>query len=73
YGLGDRSWACVQFREGRAARVWQHGDRRLWDEAEAAYRWWTARGRPAHDRFGLTVGAGGARAWLERPADSWRL
>ncbi|MCA1190520.1 hypothetical protein LCD36_29335, partial [Saccharopolyspora sp. 6T] len=24
----------------------QHGPRRLWDAAEAAYRWWTDRGRP---------------------------
>ncbi|PJN36999.1 protein-L-isoaspartate(D-aspartate) O-methyltransferase [Streptomyces sp. CB02959] len=73
YGLGDRSWACVQFREGGAARVWQHGDRRLWDEAEAAYRWWTERGRPEHDRFGLTADADGERAWLDHPGNAWRL
>ncbi|WP_262705480.1 MULTISPECIES: methyltransferase domain-containing protein [Streptomyces] len=76
YGLTDRSWACVVFREGEAeARVWQAGERRLWDEAEAAYGWWVGHGRPDHARFGLTVGPGpaGQRVWLDDPADSWAL
>lgn len=74
YGLTDRSWACVVFREGEAeARVWQAGERRLWDEVEAAYGWWVGHGRPDHTRFGLTVGPGpaGQRVWLDDPADSW--
>ncbi|MCQ8831112.1 methyltransferase domain-containing protein [Streptomyces malaysiensis] len=74
YGLTDRSWACVVFREGEAeARVWQAGERRLWDEVEAAYGWWVGHGRPDHARFGLTVGPGpaGRRVWLDDPADSW--
>ncbi|MDT3397785.1 methyltransferase domain-containing protein [Streptomyces sp. B1866] len=74
YGLGDRSWACVLFRDGRdEARVWQSGPRRLWDEIETAYRWWTDHGRPDHTRFGLTVSAEGHRAWLDDPADPWAL
>lgn len=73
YGLGDNSWACVMFRDGGAARVWQAGPRRLWDEVENAFRWWVRRGKPDHTRFGLTVTAQGERAWLDDPADSWAL
>ena len=40
YGLGDRSWACVRFRDGGTVRVWHWGPRRLWDSAYAALRWW---------------------------------
>jgi len=71
YGLTDRSWACVMFRDGDTARVWQAGPRRLWDEVEAAHRWWEERGRPGHERFGLTVTPEGQRAWLDDPDDSW--
>lgn len=66
YGLGDLSWACVMFQDGeREARVWQSGPRRLWDETEAAYRWWVEQGRPEHTRFGLTVTPAGETAWLD--------
>ncbi|MEU5426755.1 protein-L-isoaspartate(D-aspartate) O-methyltransferase [Streptomyces olivoreticuli] len=71
YGLGDSSWACVMFRDGEEARVWQSGPRRLWDEVEAAYRWWEDQGRPEHERFGLTVTSERQSAWLDAPGDSW--
>lgn len=71
YGLSDRSWACVMFRDGDTASVWQSGPRRLWDEATAAYRWWEAKGKPGHERFGLTLTAEGQTAWLDDPAESW--
>lgn len=48
-------------------RVRQRGPRRLWDEIEAAYQWWTAAGRPATRRFGLTAGPDGERVWLDSP------
>lgn len=67
YGLTDRSWACTLFRDQDAARVWQWGPRRLWDEAEAAYRWWNGHGRPGFERFGLTVDGEGERLWLDVP------
>lgn len=57
----------------KEARVWQAGGRRLWDEVEAAYRWWIDHGRPEHTRFGLTVNDAGHRAWLDDPADSWAV
>ncbi|MFC5720324.1 methyltransferase domain-containing protein [Streptomyces gamaensis] len=67
YGLSDRSWACVMFRDGDAARVWQSGPRRLWDETESALRWWEDEGRPGHERFGLTLTAEEHRVWLDDP------
>ncbi|WSU15413.1 methyltransferase domain-containing protein [Streptomyces albidoflavus] len=73
YGLSDRSWACAMFRDGDTARVWQSGPRRLWDEAEAALAWWEERGRPGHERFGLTLTEAGQSAWLDDPADSWEV
>lgn len=72
-GARDVSWACVLFRDGGTARVWQSGPRRLWDEVEDAFHWWDGRGRPEHTRFGLTVTAEGERVWLDDPADSWAL
>ncbi|WP_432013675.1 methyltransferase domain-containing protein [Streptomyces cucumeris] len=71
YGLTDRSWACAMFRDGAAARVWQGGPRRLWDEAEEAHRWWVGHGEPDHSRFGLTVSPQGHQAWLDKPSDAW--
>ncbi|MET9932618.1 MULTISPECIES: hypothetical protein [unclassified Streptomyces] len=47
--------------------VWQHGPRRLWDETEAAYAWWTSHDRPGPERFGLTVTATGETRWLDDP------
>ncbi|WP_419248834.1 methyltransferase domain-containing protein [Streptomyces melanogenes] len=67
YGLTDRSWACVQFRDGDHTRVWQSGPRRLWGEVESAYQWWDEQGRPGFDRFGLVVDGDGERAWLDSP------
>jgi protein-L-isoaspartate O-methyltransferase len=72
YGIGDRSWAVVVFRDGRPESVvHQSGPRRLWDEVEEAFRWWTAQGRPALDRFGLTVGPAGQSVWLDDPGQCW--
>ncbi|GII90448.1 methyltransferase domain-containing protein [Sinosporangium siamense] len=48
--------------------VTQYGSRRLWEELEAAYLEWIRLGRPARDRFGLTVSAGaGIDIWLDTP------
>ncbi|MFE4491457.1 methyltransferase domain-containing protein [Streptomyces niveus] len=68
YGRSDRSWAVVVFRADRAeAKVYQAGPRRLWDEVEAAHRWWVEQERPGFNRFGLTLDADGERAWLDSP------
>ncbi|MFI1652657.1 hypothetical protein ACH4XT_37795 [Streptomyces avidinii] len=47
--------------------VVQSGPRKLWDETEAAYRWWEEQGRPDFTRFGLTVGPDGQTPWLDLP------
>ncbi|MET9258061.1 methyltransferase domain-containing protein [Streptomyces sp. NPDC003717] len=75
YGLTDRSWACVMFRDGRPeAQVWQSGERRLWDEALQALRWWLLAGQPGLERVGLTITAKGQqRAWLDDPSNSWEV
>ncbi|MCO6009859.1 hypothetical protein NE236_33295 [Actinoallomurus purpureus] len=63
------SWAAADYVPGTDVfEVSQHGPRRLWDEVEAACRWWDGAGRPALTRFGLTVGADGDQAvWLDSP------
>ncbi|MCM2389757.1 hypothetical protein [Streptomyces albipurpureus] len=56
YGLTDRSWAAAVLHDHTpTSTVYQSGPRRLWDELEAAYRWWTDAGEPTPGRFGLTV------------------
>ncbi|WP_395295876.1 methyltransferase domain-containing protein [Kitasatospora hibisci] len=73
---GCTSWAAVDWHgEERADRytVWQHGSRRLWNEAEEAYQWWQGHGRPGPERFGLTVNGEEHRMWLDDPAHSWSL
>lgn len=64
------SWAQVgplTDDAGAPYPVRQGGPRRLWDEAEAAYRWWQDAGRPGYDRFGLTVTPGEQWIWLDHP------
>ncbi|MET9968749.1 methyltransferase domain-containing protein [Streptomyces sp. NPDC006356] len=74
YGLTDKSWACVMFRDGQdEAQVWQSGPRRLWDEVARAFAWWRAAGEPGYERFGLTVAKDGQRAWLDRPSETWDI
>ncbi|MEV7090498.1 methyltransferase domain-containing protein [Streptomyces sp. NPDC093085] len=71
YGLTDKSWAVVVFRDDRKeARVYQSGPRRLWDEVETAHRWWVEHDRPDCTRFGLTVDRDGERTWLDSPEHS---
>ncbi|WP_030218190.1 methyltransferase domain-containing protein [Streptomyces bikiniensis] len=61
------SWAAIDW-DGKSEdrfTVWQYGPRRLWNEVEAAYAWWTLHNRPGPDRFGLTVTPEGQTAWLD--------
>jgi protein-L-isoaspartate O-methyltransferase len=48
------SWAGV-VRDGDRYAVRQSGPRRLWDQAEAAYRWWLAQGSPPIEAWEWTV------------------
>ncbi|MEV7089863.1 hypothetical protein AB0O07_28915 [Streptomyces sp. NPDC093085] len=70
YSTDTRSWATADHEPGASEyAVVQSGPRRLWDETEAAYRWWEERGRPGVECFGLTVGGdgGGQQVWLGGP------
>jgi protein-L-isoaspartate(D-aspartate) O-methyltransferase len=61
------SWATVTSSPNGKHRVAYDGPRRLWEELEAAYRWWVNAGRPDHTRFGLTATPDGQRFWLDSP------
>lgn len=68
YLAPDGSWAEVYVPDPCGARqVDQGGPRRLWDEIEAAYRFWTGHDRPAWTRFGLTVAPDEQYAWFLSP------
>jgi hypothetical protein len=61
------SWAtCVSNLTGEHV-VTQYGDRRLWDEVEAAFTEWIERGSPGPDRFTLIVGPDGQHLRLGHP------
>lgn len=68
WALSGPSWCRVDVIAGAAEhRVRLAGPRRLWDEIEAAYRWWVDARRPPTSRFGLTVGPNGQHVWLDTP------
>jgi protein-L-isoaspartate(D-aspartate) O-methyltransferase len=62
----SRSWAALYHRPDQYGpyRVRQLGSRRLWDEVEAAYRWWAEQDQPSVDRWLITVDAAGQRVTL---------
>lgn len=67
-GDSQRSWAACDYEPGRSDfAVTQYGPRRLWDEVSAAYLHWVGLGRPALDRFGLTITPEGQHLWLDTP------
>ncbi len=68
YSTDTLSWASADYVPGASEYVVvQSGPRKLWDETEAAYRWWEEHDRPGFDRFGLTVDGDGERVWLDSP------
>ncbi|MGW2512545.1 hypothetical protein ACWC0A_24785 [Streptomyces scopuliridis] len=62
-----RSWAAEYVPGAGEYAIGQYGPRRLWEEAERAYRLWTDRGSPPRDRAGLTVTRNGSLVWLDSP------
>ena len=68
------SWAAIDSDGTEGAEsytVWQYGPRRLWEEIQRAFAWWTEVGSPTPERFGLTVEADGAHHfWLDDPANA---
>ncbi|REF00362.1 methyltransferase domain-containing protein [Thermomonospora umbrina] len=67
FSVRCRSWSIAYFDDDPEAEVYQGGPRRLWDEVEAAHRWWIEQDRPGHEDFGLTTGANGEHVWLRNP------
>ncbi len=63
------SWSIVRHTtDNEMYRIRQAGPRRLWNEVEQLHEQWTALGRPAYHRFGLTVGADSQTLlWLDHP------
>jgi hypothetical protein len=45
-------------------RVDQYGPRRLWNDIDAAYRWWASHGRPKPDDWLITASGDGTTAHL---------
>jgi protein-L-isoaspartate(D-aspartate) O-methyltransferase len=74
YHVATESAATVQVtpHADTAAQhpVRQHGPRKLWDEAENAYRWWVEQGKPTRTRYGLTITPTGQHLWLDTPSNT---
>ncbi|MGH3514129.1 MAG: methyltransferase domain-containing protein [Pseudonocardiaceae bacterium] len=51
----SRSWASVVPEGDRRFLIRQKGIRRLWDEAESAYRWWIDQGKPVGPDWVWTI------------------
>ena len=66
-GDPEGAWASCDWDPGSAEyEVTQYGERTLWDEVEAAFRWWVAAGSPGEERFRVTVDARGERLSLQK-------
>ncbi|HZU15505.1 MAG TPA: methyltransferase domain-containing protein [Candidatus Dormibacteraeota bacterium] len=66
----DRSWMVLDPERGT---VTQGGPRRIWDALERLYDKLEALGRPASQRFGLTVHSDGSHVvWLDSPDSEHR-
>ncbi|MGH3905152.1 MAG: hypothetical protein ACRDTE_13335, partial [Pseudonocardiaceae bacterium] len=70
------SWALVHHTpddDGHPTQ--QAGPRRLWDELETLHEQWSALGRPAYHRFGLTLNLYSQTLWLDQPdgGHTWEL
>ncbi|MBT2487403.1 protein-L-isoaspartate(D-aspartate) O-methyltransferase [Streptomyces sp. ISL-96] len=73
YSSDTESWASADYvLEAEEFEVYQSGPRNLWDEVEAAYRWWDRQGRPGFERFGLAISSNGRQhAWFDDPDNFW--
>ncbi len=63
------SWATILPGDDEH-RVYHQGPRRLWEDLDAAYRWWLDLDRPDNTRFGLTVTPTGQAPWLDSPGNT---
>lgn len=63
--LASDAWASIS-----GGQVRQAGTRNLWDDAVAAYQWWTKQNRPDRLQFHLTVTRERQWVWLDDPANT---
>jgi hypothetical protein len=63
--LASDAWASIS-----GGQVRQAGTRNLWDDAVAAYQWWTKQDRPDRLQFHLTVTRERQWVWLDDPANT---
>ncbi|QKW48895.1 methyltransferase domain-containing protein [Streptomyces buecherae] len=75
YDPASQSWARITMLDVRLARLDYDGPRDLWGERAAFLNEWVEQGRPALDRYGLTVTSEGDHTlWLDSPTGpSWPL
>jgi hypothetical protein len=63
------SWATVDVTPELPYVVRQAGERTLWDEIQAAHRWWIDAGKPTVDAWQFTVNSSGQRIQLAGSQD----
>ncbi|MEV8022538.1 protein-L-isoaspartate(D-aspartate) O-methyltransferase [Streptomyces sp. NPDC086554] len=74
--LPDGRWgeAVYVAQEGARPQFREQGEE-VWENVERVWSWWTSKGRPRCDEFGLTVDSDGThRLWYQTPkGESWVL
>ncbi|WP_250301230.1 methyltransferase domain-containing protein [Streptomyces sp. A 4/2] len=71
----DGAWARTPLTapHGGATVTWG-GPGELWEEVEAAWRWWTEQGMPDQSRYGITRAPDGhVHAWYAPDGRRWNL
>ena len=63
----DGSWAVLESDREGVAYAYQGGPRDIWSVIEAAASRWLAEGRPALNRYGLTVTPEENSVWFDVP------
>lgn len=70
----SQAWARVTTDTTAKREITQGGDRRLWDELEAAHELWNELGRPRPESFTIVVSPDGGQAVeLPEAVRSWNL
>ena len=71
----DGSWACVTEEQDGGRMIAQRGPQLLWDRVEELHREWIRLGKPARERFGVTVTPDRQWIWIHPSTSSitWEL
>ncbi|MFJ6657955.1 protein-L-isoaspartate(D-aspartate) O-methyltransferase [Streptomyces sp. NPDC091377] len=74
--MPDGRWCELAYRDAspREPRYYGQGAPEIWKTLRWAWQWWTKRGMPRWERFGLTVTDAGHRLWYQSPeGESWAV